>query len=66
MTFKKGEKILTDEGEMGEILYIDQNGSEAQVALAHGNAKLRTDSLRKFDALKVRERPVKKTRKKPV
>jgi hypothetical protein len=50
MTFKKGEKVQTEDGEMGEILFIDKNGLEAQVALAHMSMKMRTDTLRRFDS----------------
>jgi hypothetical protein len=50
MTFKKGEKVLTEEGEIGEILFIDRGGLEAQVALARITTKIRCDSLRKFEA----------------
>lgn len=50
MTFKKGEQVLTEDGEVGEILFVDRGGLEAQVALKLVSAKLRTDSLKKFDA----------------
>ena len=50
MTFKKGEKIQTEDGQVGEILFIDKNGLEAQVALAHVSMKVRTDTLRKFES----------------
>ena len=33
MTFKKGEQVLTEDGEVGEILFVDRGGLEAQVAL---------------------------------
>ena len=59
MTFKKGDKVLTEEGDVGEILFIDGNGLEAQVALTRVNAKLRIDSLRKFEAGKPRAQPKK-------
>lgn len=49
LTFKKGEKVRTDDGQMGEILFIDSNGQEAQVALERVSKKLRIDSLRKFE-----------------
>jgi hypothetical protein len=49
MTFKKGDKIQTEDGQMGEILFIDKNGLEAQVALAHVSLKFRTDSLRRSE-----------------
>ena len=32
MMFKKGDKIRTEDGYMGEILFIDNNGIEAQAA----------------------------------
>jgi preprotein translocase subunit YajC len=50
MTFKKGDKVRTDDGYMGEILFIDNDGIEAQVALERVSLRLRTDTLRKFDA----------------
>lgn len=50
MTFKKGEKVLTEDGEIGEILFIDRGGLEAQVALPRISTKIRTDSLKKFEA----------------
>jgi hypothetical protein len=56
MTFKKGERVLTEEGEMGEILFVDRDGLEAQVALKHTSAKLRMDSLRKFNEAQVGKR----------
>ena len=49
MTFKKGDKVRTDDGYMGEILFIDNDGIEAQVALERVSLRLRTDTLRKFD-----------------
>jgi preprotein translocase subunit YajC len=49
MTFRKGDKVRTDDGYMGEILFIDNDGIEAQVALEHVSLRLRTDTLRKFD-----------------
>ena len=58
MTFKKGEKVLTEEGEVGEILFIDRGGLEAQVALTRISTKIRCDSLKKFEAVE----PRKKTR----
>jgi hypothetical protein len=54
MTFKKGEKVQTEDGQMGEILFIDKNGLEAQVALAHVSMKMRTDTLRRFDSESVK------------
>ncbi len=47
MTFKKGDRVRTDEGLIGEILFIDRDGVEAQVALQRLSIKLRTDSLEK-------------------
>lgn len=49
MTFKKGDKVRTDDGYMGEILFIDNDGVEAQVALEQVTMRLRTDTLRVFD-----------------
>ena len=49
MTFKKGDKVRTDDGYMGEILFIDNDGIEAQVALERVSLRLRADTLRKFD-----------------
>ena len=49
MTFKKGDKVRTDEGQAGEILFIDKGGLEAQVALARTSVKLRTDTLTFFE-----------------
>ncbi len=51
MTFKKGEKVLTEDGQIGEILFIDRGGLEAQVALARISTKIRCDSLRKCDPI---------------
>jgi preprotein translocase subunit YajC len=50
MTFKKGDKIYTEDGHTGEILFIDKDGLEAQVALERISTKFRTDTLRKFEA----------------
>jgi hypothetical protein len=47
MTFKKGDQVRTDDGQVGEILFIDRGGDEAQVALARISIKLRTDTLEK-------------------
>ncbi|BBO36478.1 hypothetical protein [Lacipirellula parvula] len=58
MTFKKGEKVLTEEGEVGEILFVDRGGLEAQVALQRISTKIRCDSLKKFEGVE----PRKKTR----
>ncbi len=49
MKFKKGDKVRTDEGYMGEILFIDSDGIEAQVALDRVTVKLRTETLHTFD-----------------
>ncbi len=49
MTFKKGDKVRTDDGHMGEILFIDNDGIEAQVALENSTVKLRIETLRVFD-----------------
>lgn len=49
VTFKKGEKVRTEDDQVGEILFIDRNGQEAQVALEKVSKKLRLDSLRKFE-----------------
>ncbi len=49
MTFKKGDKVRTDDGYMGEILFIDNDGIEAQVALERVSVRLRTETLQKFD-----------------
>jgi preprotein translocase subunit YajC len=51
MTFKKGDQVRTDEGLIGEILFIDRDGVEAQVALARISVKLRTESLEKVGAV---------------
>lgn len=50
MTFKKGDQVRTDDGSIGEILFIDRDGAEAQVALARISVKLRTESLEKVVA----------------
>jgi preprotein translocase subunit YajC len=49
MMFKKGDKVRTDDGHMGEILFIDNDGVEAQVALERVTMRLRTETLRVFD-----------------
>jgi hypothetical protein len=51
MTFKKGDQVRTDDGSIGEILFIDRDGVEAQVALARISVKLRTESLEKVGAV---------------
>ena len=50
MKFKKGDKVRTEDGHAGEILFVDNGGLEAQVALARSTVKLRTDALELFDA----------------
>jgi preprotein translocase subunit YajC len=47
MTFKKGDQVRTDDGLIGQILFIDRDGVEAQVALERLSIKLRTDTLEK-------------------
>jgi preprotein translocase subunit YajC len=49
MTLKKGDKVRTDDGYMGEILFIDNDGIEAQVALERTTVRLRIETLQKFD-----------------
>ena len=49
MKFKKGDKVRTDDGYMGEILFIDTDGIEAQVALERITVRLRTETLHTFD-----------------
>jgi preprotein translocase subunit YajC len=49
MALKKGDKVRTDDGYMGEILFIDNDGIEAQVALERGTIRLRTETLQLFD-----------------
>jgi hypothetical protein len=48
MTFKKGDKVRIEDGRAGEILFIDNHGLEAQVALERISVKIRTDTLRLF------------------
>ncbi len=50
MMFKKGDQVRTEDGAIGQILFIDKNGVEAQVALERISIKLRTDTLCKFEA----------------
>ncbi|MBA3480549.1 MAG: hypothetical protein H0T51_01930 [Pirellulales bacterium] len=57
MTFKKGDQVRTEDGAIGQILFIDKNGVEAQVALERISIKLRTDTLCKFEA-EVAPKPV--------
>jgi hypothetical protein len=49
MAFKKGDRIQTEDGQEGEILFVDKGGEEAQVALRRVSLKVRTESLRLFD-----------------
>ena len=49
MKFRKGDKVRTDDGYMGEILFIDNDGIEAQVALERNTVRLRTETLHIFD-----------------
>ena len=61
MTFKKGDQVRTEDGDVGQILFIDKNGVEAQVALERISIKLRTDTLQKFEveaAPKLAAKPV--------
>jgi len=51
MTFKKGDKVRTEDGQAGEVLFVDRNGLEAQVAFARNSMKLRTDSLELYDSI---------------
>jgi hypothetical protein len=50
MTFKKGDQVRTEDGDVGQILFIDKSGLEAQVALERISIKLRMDTLQKFEA----------------
>ena len=49
MTFKKGDRIQTEDGEPGEVLFVDKGGEEAQVALKRVSLKFRTETLRLYD-----------------
>lgn len=49
MIFKKGDKVRTEDGRAGEILFVDRNGLEAQVALERVSMKIRTETLAMFD-----------------
>jgi hypothetical protein len=49
MTFKKGDRIQTEDGQSGEVLFVDRGGQEAQVALERVSLKIRTETLRLFD-----------------
>ena len=50
MAFKKGDQVCTEDGLVGEILFIDRDGVEAQVALERLSIKVRTDTLVKASA----------------
>jgi len=50
MAFKKGDRVTTEDGDAGEILFVDKGGLEAQVALKQFSIKIRTDTLRMFVA----------------
>lgn len=50
MIFKKGDKVRTEDGDAGEILFVDKDGLEAQVALERVSVKIRTDTLSMFDS----------------
>jgi len=47
MTFKKGDRVRNDDGEAGEILFVDKDGLEAQVAFQRITLKVRSESLSK-------------------
>jgi hypothetical protein len=55
MTLKKGDRVQTEDGDVGEILFVDKGGVEAQVALARISLKVRTETLVK---LSPEDRPV--------
>ncbi len=71
MTFKKGDQVRNDDGEAGEILFVDRDGLEAQVAFQRVTLKVRSESLSKMmrdeltplsaTAVKVRRDPVVRT-----
>jgi hypothetical protein len=48
MTFKKGDQVQTEDGDAGQILFVDKGGLEAQVALKQKSIKIRTDTLRLY------------------
>jgi preprotein translocase subunit YajC len=50
MTLKKGDRVQTEDGDVGEILFVDKGGLEAQVALERISLKIRTDSLVKLSS----------------
>ncbi len=58
MTFKKGDKVRTDDGFMGEILFIDNDGIEAQVALETGQPHVKSLALRSLRVRRCSRRPV--------
>lgn len=45
MTFKKGDRVRNEDGEAGEILFLDKDGLEAQVAFQRFTLKVRSESL---------------------
>ena len=50
MTLKKGDRVQTEDGDVGEVLFVDKGGLEAQVALPRVSVKIRTDTLVKLAA----------------
>ena len=50
MILKKGDRVQTEDGDVGEVLFVDKGGDEAQVALARVSLKVRTDTLLKLGA----------------
>jgi hypothetical protein len=50
MTFKKGDRVRNEDGEAGEILFVDKGGLEAQVAFQRVTSKVRTEFLSKIAA----------------
>jgi hypothetical protein len=48
MTYKKGDRVRDEDGQAGEILFVDKGGLEAQVAFHRVTLKLRTESLSKM------------------
>ena len=65
MTFKKGDKVRTEDGHAGEILFVDRNGLEAQVALERVSMKIRTETLAMFDLPAPAKRRAKSVSKSP-
>jgi hypothetical protein len=45
MIFKKGDRVRNDDGQAGEVLFVDRNGLEAQVAFHRFTLKVRSESL---------------------